>query len=411
MNIFCTKCGTGNQPSAVFCDNCGVPLRAALAKTPDGGVASQPAIATGRTASPGPVTKINPKKMIYAGAGLALMLIVGGGASYFVLKPPAATAFTLLADAKARLGKEGNDIFKDKLCISNIDYSKSTLNAGQSDERTQAWMNVMVTAGLYSPPVPISSSGVFTQPLLQYVATPELAKFRQGSKLCITKDVEVTDVTDIGKPEESPRKINGKPLKVLTVKTKLVLKSSNIASWMEKPEVRDAVMATISGWTYKDKALHTEIPENFYLVNNEWINSLDFEYFIQYEFQNANGKKNGDGNNKDIITAAKNNIGGFAAKLSGMFSFGNPLKGTWRTAARPGFAWGIVIPAGTGPELTFTSDSMDSGGQSTAVDFSVDGAFVKVTPRGQSKSLIFYLEDSNTMYEQARSDIRYERVK
>ena len=387
MTIFCTKCGRSNEDGAGFCDNCGAPLRAALAKTPDIDVTSQPPNATARTVSPGPVTKINPKKIIYAGAGLAVMLIVGGGASYFVLKPPAATASTLLADAKARLGKEGNDIFKDKLCISNIDYSKSTLNAGQSDERTQAWMNVMVTAGLYSPPVPISSSGVFTQPLLQYVATPELAKFRQGSKLCITKDVEVAEVTDIGKPEESPRKINGKPSKVLTVKTKVVLKSLNIASWMEKPEVREAVMARMKkGWGYKDKALQAEIPTNFYLVNNKWITSLDFEEFLEGQSENLQRSNEDAGNDKNSIATAKSNIGGFAAKLSGMFSFGNPLKGTWQGNA--GF-----IPM----KVTFTADAMETNGQSISVDFAMDGKRVKVTPKGTNTSTVFLLEDPDTL--------------
>ena len=411
MAIFCTKCGTSNEDGAGFCDNCGAPLRAALAKTPDIDVTSQPANATGRTASPGPVTKINPKKIIYAAAGLAVMLIVGGGASYFVLNPPAATASTLLAEARARYGKENSNIFKDRLCIANIDYSKSTFIAGQSDERTQAWMNVLVTAGLYSPPVPISSSGVFTQPLLQYIATPELAKFRQSSKLCITKDVEVAEVTDIGKPEESPREINGKPSKVLTVKTKLVLKSSNIASWMEKPNVREAVMATINGWAYKDKALQTEIPENFYLVNNEWIVSLDFEDFIQDQFDFAKLKKNSDDNDKDSIATAKSSIAGFASKLSGMFSFGNPLIGTWRTAERKRAFGSGTVPAGAGFGVTFTSDSMEQNGQSTAVDFLVDGKLVKVTPRGKRRSIIFILEDSNTMLYQVDYDVRYERVK
>ena len=53
---------------------------------------------------------------------------------------------------------------------------------------------------------------------------------------------------------------------------------------------------------------------------------------------------------------------------------------------------------------------MESAGQSTTVDFSVEGKRVKVTPRGQSQSLIFEMEGPDTMLAQALFT-RYERVK
>ena len=410
MAIFCTKCGTSNEDGAGFCDNCGAPLRAALAKTPDIDVTSQPPNATARTVSPGPVTKINPKKIIYAGAGLAIVLILGGGAMYFILQPPAATPNTLLAAAKAGYGKETTDRFKRELCISNIDYSKSTFNAGENDRRTQAWLNAFVTAGLYSPPVAINSGGLFAQTLLQYVATPELANFRQGSALCVAKGVGIAEVTDIEKPEEQSINLKGKPLKIVTVKTNLVFKSLNTASWMEKPEVRDAVMATVDGWAYKDRALQKKVEDYFGLKDNKWTTGVAYKESLERQVKNSQrGKKTED--DEDSSGSAKSSSGGFAAKLSRLFSFGHPLKGTWRTAAQDLVGFGVKSPAGTGPSLTFTSDSMESKGQSTAVDFSVDGKRVKVTPKGQAQSLIFIVEDSDTMVAQAMGNIRYERVK
>ena len=385
MTIFCTKCGTSNEDGAGFCDNCGAPLRAALAKTPGGDVASQPPNATGRTVLPGPVTKINPQKMIYAGAALAIVLILGSGAMYFILQPPAATPSTLLAAAKAGYGKETNDRFKRELCISNIDYSKSTFNAGENDRRTQAWLNALVTAGLYSPPVVINSGGFFVQTLLQYVATPELANFRQGSALCVAKGVEIAEVTDIEKPEEQSISLNGKPLKTVTVKTNLIFKSLNTASWMEKPEVRDAVMETVDGWEYKDRALQKKVEDYFGLKDNKWTTGVAYKESLERQVKNSQrGKKTED--DEDSSGSAKSGSGGFAAKLSGLFSFGHPLKGTWQGNA--GF-----IPM----KITFTADAMETNGQSISVDFSVDGKRVKVTPKGTNTSTLFVLEDPDTL--------------
>lgn len=407
MAIFCTKCGTSNEDGAGFCDNCGAPLRAVLAKTPDGGVASQPAIATERTASPGPVTKINPKKIIYAGAGLAIVLILGGGAMYFILQPPAATPSTLLAAAKAGYGKETTDRFKRELCISNIDYSKSTFNAGANDLRTQAWLNALVTAGLYSPPVELNSGGLFAQTLLQYVATPELEKYRQGGTLCAAKDVEFAGVSDIEKPSEASLNPDGGVPKVLIVDAKLNLKAVNIAPWMEKPEVREAFLSNTSKWEYKDRALQKQTPESFGLKENKWTTGDAYSQDLQKQIENASGIK---GNKSGVGSASSKSItGSFGSSLSHFFSFGNPLKGTWRPAEE-NTVFG-KIPADKGPSLTFTSDSMETAGQSTAVDFSVEGKRVKVTPRGQSQSLIFILEDSDNMVAQALDNMRYERVK
>ena len=407
MAIFCTKCGTSNEDGAGFCDNCGAPLRAALAKTPDIDVTSQPSTAAGPIVLPRPATNINPKKIIYAAAGLAIVLVLGGSAMYFILQPPAATPSTLLAAVKAGYGKETTDRFKRELCISNIDYSKSTFNAGANDLRTQAWLNTLVTAGLYSPPVEVNSGGLFAQMLLQYVATPQLEKYRQGSKLCAAKGAEFVEVTDVEEPLEESLGRNGGPPKVLAVRAKLVIKSLNTASWMEKPEVREAFLSNTSEWEYKDKALQKQIAESFGLKNNKWTTGDAYKQELQQQYKNAQSGSNG-GKSTDGGASAKSNSAGVGSSLSNLFSFGNPLKGSWRTAAQDtGFG---KIPAGTGQNLTFTSDSMEASGQSTSVDFSVDGKRIKVTPKGQSQSLIFVMEGPDIMFAQALS-LRYERVK
>lgn len=384
MAIFCTKCGTSNEDGAGFCDNCGAPLRAALAKAPDIGLTSQQPTAAGHTTPTGSVTNINPKKIIFAAAGLAVVLILGGGAMYFILQPPAATPSTLLAAAKAGYGKETIDRFKRELCISNIDYSRSTFNAGENDRRTQDWLNALVTAGLYSPPVAINSGGFFAQTLLEYAATPELEKYRQGSKLCVAKDVEFAGVTDIGKPVQESLAQNGKPPTVLRVKTKLLLQSVNAAPWMEMPQVRDAVMPAIDGWEYKDKVLQKQVDEVFGLKDNKWTTGIAYKASVEKQIKNAWRFTD----EKESNVEAKSNAGSFGSRLSNLFTFGNPLKGTWRGVA----IFGIPI------ELTFTADAMQTNGQSISVDFVVDGKRVKVTPKGANTSTVFVLEDPDTVF-------------
>ena len=406
MSIFCTKCGTANEGGAAFCDNCGTPLRAALAKkiestsVADGVTASIDARSMSVT-SPG-----LSKKAIYAAAGLAGVLVLGSGVGYVMLKAPAATASTLLAAAKSDYGKEINDRFKRELCLSNIDYSKSTFNVGENNQRTQAWLSALVAGGLYSPPLAISSGGFFPQTLLQYVATPELVKYRQGNRLCAAQDVDIVDVIDIEKPEEESLGKNGGPPRITLVKAKLVVQSVNTAPWMNMPEVRNAFMTNLNGWEYTDTALQKRVDDTFGLKDNKWTTGVAYKESLELQYKNA--QRGSDGSTGQGSTSASSGNGvGWASKLFGLLTTGHPLKGTWRTAAHD-MGFGVVLPPGMGLTLTFTADAMESAGQETKVDFEVDGKRVKVTPKGRSQSVIFLMEGPDTM---AVAGLRYERVK
>jgi len=414
MSVFCTKCGSANENGAAFCDNCGAPIRPAVSKAPDAALA--PGVLTDAT-TPAPNPSVKPiaaKKVIYAATGLVAVLVLGGAAMYFVLQPPAATAATLLAAAKVGYGEKTSNSYKRQLCMSNINYSQPVFNAGEFDPSTQAWLNALVTAGLYKAPVVVSSGGFFSQTLLQYVATPELAKYRQGNALCAAKAVELADVIDIEKPQEQFFGNDGGPPKVVAVKSKLVWQSVDTAPWMDNPEVRSAVMANIDGWEYKDKVLQKRVNEYFGLKDNKWTTGEAFKESLEKQYRVAQRGTSQNRNqepdpNQGSSSATKTDAGGWASKLSGLFTFGHPLKGVWRTAAQnTGFG---NVPAGIGPTLTFTADSMEAEGQHTNVDFAVDGKRVKVTPKGQSQSLIFVMEGPDTMVSKALGDMRYERVK
>jgi hypothetical protein len=403
MPAFCKKCGSPLDPNSAFCDNCGAPVGVAAKPQPlDVELNTDDAVAQPAPSATHARPYVTSLKVPYIGVALAATLVIGGGAMYFVLQPPGATASTLLSAAKAGYGRETTDRLKRELCISNIDYSKSTFNAGENDQRTQAWMNALVIAGLYKPPVMISSGGYFAQSLQQYVATPELEKFRQSTKLCAAKDVEFAEVTDIQKPEEQSLGRNGGSPKVLMVKSKLLLKSLNTASWMEQSEVRDAVMSNINGWEYRDRTFQKKIDESFGLKDNKWVTGIAYKDELQQQHKNAqrniNSSVRGEGS-----TAGESVAGGFGYTLSNFFRAGHPLRGTWRNSNQGEI--GMIADFGApGPggikmtkKMTFTSDSIETDGQSVKCKFETNGKRIKVTPEGQNISLIFNIEDDASM--------------
>ena len=99
-----------------------------------------------------------------------------------------------------------------------------------------------------------------------------------------------------------------------------------------------------------------------------------------------------------------------------MFSFGgHPLKGTWlMDTERMGKSLGMNLPGGLGLDstITFTSNSLDMGGQSIKCKFEADGDRIKVIPEGQAASLIFVMLDKNTAtLDMGLIELRYKRVK
>jgi hypothetical protein len=73
--------------------------------------------------------------------------------------------------------------------------------------------------------------------------------------------------------------------------------------------------------------------------------------------------------------------------------------GKWRMDTDAiGKAFGMGMPPGLGLDatMTFTSNSIETGGQTTKCKFEVDGKRVIVTPEGQAASLTFVLQDKDT---------------
>jgi len=216
-------------------------------------------------------------------------------------------------------------------------------------------------------------------------------------------------VIDIGKPEERSLGKNGGPPKVTVVQAMLVVQAVNTAPWMDKPEVRSAFMANLNGWEYIDTTLQKRVADTFGLKDNKWTTGVAYKESLELQYENAQ-RDSGGSAGQGSSSASSGDGWGWASKLFGLFTTGHPLKGTWRTAAQD-LGFGAVLPAGIGPTLTFTADTMESAGHEVRVDFEVDGKRVKVTPKGESQGLIFSLEGPDTMVLEALIGLRYERVK
>lgn len=430
MAIFCTQCGTKNEDGAAFCESCGGRLlKAAPAPQPQAPADEAPVETNSTHATPS--TAANPeaaeqavaklkamagsKKVWYAVGGVLSLLAVGGAVAYFVLSPPAATPGKLLAAAKEGYGKAIGMQYKRELCLSNMNYSLTNFNVGERDQGTLTWLNTLVSVGLYSPAVPISSGGYFPETLMQYVATPELAKWREGPRLCLAKDIDIAEVVEIEKPHEETmgRNAKGDTAKLLTVKAQLVLQSTDTAAWLEKPEIQAEVLGQLSGWQYKNAKLQKQIPDIFGLRDGQWATGPAYKASLDKQYQSSQRRQNND---EDTASSSKKGFfAGLSSKLSSLFSFGgHPLKGTWQMDTQAmGNMFGMRMPPGLGLDatMTFTSDSLDVAGQSIKCKFEVDGKRVKVIPEGQAASLIFIMEDKDTAsIDMGIMKMKYKRV-
>ena len=379
MAIFCTKCGTSNADTEAFCEHCGAALRKhEVPQRPLEGGAQRLALGS--------------QKILYASVALGSLLVVGVAAAYFALTPPAPTSARLLAAAKAGHGEGLLQRSKRQLCLSNMDYGVDKFNAARHDTRTQNWPNTLVEAGLYSPGTVVMGGGYFASPLIQYAATPELVKWRDGGRLCLAKGVEITDIVDIQKPSEKALDNAATP-KLHTVAAKLVLQATDAAPWLEKANVQSELLGQLTGWKFQDGKLQKQVPDVFGLRDGQWATGPVYKAELEKQYASAQGASAGQGK---TVSAAMG--GGLFAGLAKLFSFGgHPLQGKWHMDTGSFGPFGSAgQSASLGVSFTFTSDTMEMGGASIKCNFEVNGNRVKVTPEGTAESYIFEMRDKNT---------------
>lgn len=450
MAIFCTRCGAANDAAAAFCNDCGAPLRAGTQHAP---VPPPPFNSyLGNDGLAGATSRQRPglpKPLMWAGAVVLAMLLVGSVVAYVMRQPPAATSSALLAAAKAGNNTSITRVAQRELCLQNADYSDAVFEADPDDTDAQAWFNTLVAAGLYQPPTPAKSGGLFARNVLQYEATPELQKYRKGSALCLAKGLEIADVSEI---RQLPPLVGADPAnaKVSVVQAKVIFKSTDLAPWMQTEAVRDTVMPYISGWSYAGGQLIYEQQEVFGLQDNQWTSRASFIGKLPKVASEevSDSVSMGDDDEQEVDTdeadeaeesgedfhtdrpdeediqfsgrtpppaALTGLFGGLSDAWSKLFKVGgHPLQGTWRLDTEGmGEALGMRMPGGLGLEatMTFTSNTMEVAGNSVPCKFEVDGKRVKVIADGQPISMNFVMIDKNTAtMDMGFVQLRYTRV-
>ena len=398
MAVFCTQCGTSNAAENAFCDQCGSPVRRAVA--PAAAAAAGPSAAAVRSQKP-----------LRIAAAVGGVLLLAGGALYFALAAPAPTQARLLAAAKLGYGEALNRQGKQGLCLTNMEYSDKPFNAAQYDQRSQAWLDTLVLAGLYRPGTPITQSGYFGRTLIQYSPTPELKQWLDGGRLCVGKGIEVADVVDIRQPTQETLGKGADSATLQLVKAKIVLRAVDTPPWLDNAEVQGPVLARMSGWEYTAGKLHKQVDEVFGLQENQWKTGPAYGNGLQKQVAAARRAERDRAQSARTTPSSE----GIFAGLGQLFSFGgHPLQGTWRLdmgdSAEGQMAAGLLGMAGLA-EITFTRNAMEVGGESVQCKFEVDGQRVKVTPEGKSKSDIYKMRDKNTMVMGAGfSEVTYTRA-
>jgi len=384
MALFCTRCGTPAAPEAAFCENCGAPLgKPTVTSSPaSAGHASAPAIGI-------PQLPRLSRKAWSLGLGAVGLMVAVAALAYLLLQPPAPSRDRLLAAVKAAHGDRLTARQRQELCLSNMRYDNQPMNVGQFDSRTQEWLNVLVAAGLYQPGQPIYSGGFFSQTLIQYQPTPELARWLEGARLCVAKSVVLADVIDIGEPEELKLGSGDRAYTTQALNATLVFQAEQTAPWLDTPEVREAVASRLSDWTFDDQHLRKQMKESFALEKGQWATGPELQHRLQRDYRAAQRAEDAPASSK-----AKGWMSGWGSKLGQLFSFGgHPLKGTWRLDMSDlgGFA-----PKGLDVRLVFTNSTMEVEGKVVKCSFEVDGQRVIVRPEGESAGMVFVMEDRNT---------------
>ncbi len=393
MAVFCTRCGASNAVANAFCDQCGTPLRTSAP-------AQQRPPAPPSRALPGRAPR-NTRTIAYFGAALGAALLLGAGGLYFALSPPAPTSARLLEAARAGHGDLLPEKALNELCLSNLDYSNQPLTVAQYDRSTQNWLAALVAAGLYQPGVPAMGSGFFAQPVVQYAAKPELSKWLQGRRLCLSQKVEITDVVQIGTPTEEKLEMRGSrnanAPTVLSVPAKLVLQAVHVAPWLGKAAVQGPVLERLADWKYQDGKLQKQVPDTFGLRDGQWATGPAYTAELRQQLEAAHRAHMEQEHVQGAPSASA--LGGMFARLGQIFSFGgHPLEGTWRmdSTGLEGSMGDFAAMSGASLQIRFTRDAMEIPSGSVKCSFQVDGQRVKVTPEGQSTSQIFEMRDKDT---------------
>lgn len=209
------------------------------------------------------------------GAGLA---IAGGAAAWVVAAPPSVGAPALTA-AVRRAADQGDGPGRDPICVANgLAYDAEAVNVQASNEETLAWMDTLVTAGLYAPPDDGQSGGFLSQPIRIYRPRPELAEWSGPRRLCVARALMLDSVRNLGPVQ--PMRFRG--VAYPGVAADVVWSLDGPAPWLAAPGVAAAFVnelptwrgarwrLTPSGWRLTQR-------KHFFLSGSQWVTGETLE--------------------------------------------------------------------------------------------------------------------------------------
>jgi hypothetical protein len=195
MARFCVKCGSGLDPDARFCDECGAPVRtrtpAHAAPLPTNTRPPQPA------AEP---VEISWRKVGLVGVIGMAVLLVGGGVAAFLAMPPTTPSAVDLGE----LLNADSTMVANATCLSDFAYAKNPVVVSGFDIHTQQWLQVLSKAGIYGAPQPVNNGFLFGGGQ-QYSHTALGEKKIHDGKLCFADGLTVATVQF-----DKPVKIDGR---------------------------------------------------------------------------------------------------------------------------------------------------------------------------------------------------------
>lgn len=390
MARFCPACGRRNDDGAGFCGECGKALRPASASSAPARSHAAPADDE-RVAAPASLS--GRRSWLLPAVVGAVVLIVGVGGIAWWWSPPAASAAAFrsaLEDGSATSAAPSADL----LCLANLPYDRPQLNIDERDFNTRRWMDALASAGLYTAGQPVQG---MVQQLIQYTATPELADWRRGARLCVAKSWSLSEVKDA---RFTPEKRGDRAF----YHASAVWKADGVAPWLAHVPARQ----WSPGVRLAGGSLTTESNHVFEARDRHWVV--------------LTAADPGQGH-QDVVHASRGGVESKAAtaKQAGIFSAvmdlfrsgtAHPLVGEWAIDdSTPLGIVGAAMPFKDG-HVVFGNEFMETGGERINASFEVNGDVVNVRAQGDSDGIQFKMKDRNRMAMGAGlGEIPFKRVK